>query len=76
AEISTITLGAVAAAAFYTQGAVLCVIALGMTIGVYGMVAGIVKIDDACLYLSNSKFKFQQSFGSALLVAAPLLMKF
>ncbi|MDO6747626.1 DUF808 domain-containing protein [Gilvimarinus sp. 1_MG-2023] len=76
AEIITITLGAVAAAAFTTQVAVLCVIALGMTIGVYGLVAGIVKIDDAGLYLSNSKFKFQQSFGRALLVAAPLLMKF
>lgn len=60
AEIIAITLGSVAGAAFGAQVAVLCGIALIMTVGVYGLVAGIVKLDDAGLYLS------QQPGGSAL----------
>ena len=36
-----------------TQVAVLAGIAIAMTIGVYGLVAGIVKLDDAGLYLSR-----------------------
>ena len=53
AEIIAITLGAVAGAAFGTQVAVLAGIALVMTIGVYGIVAGIVKLDDLGLWLSG-----------------------
>src|SRR5688572_537196 len=53
AEIVVITLGTVAEAAFMTQVAVLSGIALLMTVGVYGLVAGIVKLDDAGLYLSK-----------------------
>ncbi len=47
AEIIVIALGTVAAAPFTTQVAVLVGIALMMTVGVYGLVAGIVKLDDA-----------------------------
>ena len=54
AEIVAITLGTVAAAPFMTQVAVLSGIAILMTVGVYGLVAGIVKLDDAGLYLSRS----------------------
>jgi predicted DNA repair protein MutK len=53
AEIIVITLGTVAAASFGMQVTVLAGIAILMTIGVYGLVAGIVKLDDAGLYLSQ-----------------------
>ena len=53
AEIIVITLGTVAAASFGKQVAVLAGIAILMTVGVYGLVAGIVKLDDAGLYLSQ-----------------------
>ncbi|WP_049722895.1 DUF808 domain-containing protein [Gilvimarinus polysaccharolyticus] len=77
AEIITITLGAVAQANFTQQLIVLCIIASTMTMGVYGLVAGIVKIDDAGLWLKqNGTAKWQQSLGGLLLAAAPKLMKF
>ena len=53
AEIIVITLGTVAGSAFAVQLAVLGAIALVMTIGVYGLVAAIVKLDDLGLYLSR-----------------------
>jgi predicted DNA repair protein MutK len=53
AEIIAITLGTVQASPFITQVAVLAGIALLMTVGVYGLVAGIVKLDDGGLYLSR-----------------------
>ncbi len=53
AEIIVITLGTVAAAAFGQQVAVLVGIAIIMTVGVYGFVAGIVKLDDGGLYLNK-----------------------
>lgn len=76
AEIITITLGAVAGATLTSQIAVLCIIALGMTLGVYGLVAGIVKIDDAGLWLKQQPGAAQQALGRFLLLAAPKLMKF
>ncbi|MEL4179636.1 DUF808 domain-containing protein [Roseateles sp. PN1] len=75
AEIIAITLGTVSAAAFGTQVLVLSGIALLMTVGVYGLVAGIVKLDDAGLYLSRRKGSLSKQFGRLLLVAAPWLMK-
>ena len=53
AEIIAITLGTVRGQPFLTQLTVLVGIALIMTVGVYGLVAGIVKLDDAGLYLSQ-----------------------
>jgi predicted DNA repair protein MutK len=76
AEIIAITLGTVADAAFGTQVAVLVGIALAMTVGVYGLVAGIVKLDDAGLHLSRRADAASRAVGSALLRAAPWLMKF
>ncbi len=81
AEIIAITLGTVAAAPFGTQVAVLTGIALIMTVGVYGIVAGIVKIDDAGLFLSRcqgekARVRLQRWIGRLLLRAAPWLMKF
>ena len=75
AEIIAITLGIVAQAPMATQVAVLSGIALVMTIGVYGLVAGIVKLDDAAIALSRSTSAAVRSIGRALLRAAPWLMK-
>ena len=80
AEIIVISLGTVAAAPFVTQVAVLVGIAALMTVGVYGLVAGIVKLDDGGLWLSRRRgedaaVKFQQALGAGILAAAPWLMK-
>ncbi|HEY8218631.1 MAG TPA: DUF808 domain-containing protein [Methylobacter sp.] len=80
AEIIVITLGAVTAAAFATKVAVVSSIALIMTIGVYGLVAIIVKLDDAGLYLSQKpgaglSAKIQHKVGRVFLYGAPYLMK-
>lgn len=75
AEIIAITLGTVADEDFKRQVLVLSSIAILMTVGVYGLVAGIVKLDDAGLFLSQSKRALQQRLGCLILVAAPLLMK-
>ena len=75
AEIIVITLGTVATATFGMQVAVLSGIALIMTIGVYGLVAGIVKLDDAGLYLSRRSGKLMRGAGKLILLAAPGLMK-
>jgi len=80
AEIIAITLGTVQASPWQTQFAVLSGIAILMTFGVYGFVAGIVKIDDAGLYLSRMPGaglvgQAQHALGRALLLAAPWLMK-
>ncbi|OYQ40714.1 hypothetical protein CHU94_06095 [Rhodoferax sp. TH121] len=75
AEIIAITLGTVQASPFATQFTVLAGVALIMTVGVYGLVAGIVKIDDAGLYLSRQSGSGTQALGRGLLRAAPILMK-
>ncbi|RJF96930.1 DUF808 domain-containing protein [Noviherbaspirillum cavernae] len=80
AEIVAITLGTVASAPFTTQVAVLSTVAVVMTVGVYGAVAGIVKLDDAGLYLSKKGGdslwrRTVRRTGEAMLRAAPHLMK-
>lgn len=75
AEIIVISLGTVAGAPFSQQVAVLAAIAVVMTVGVYGLVAGIVKLDDAGLYLTQKRNGALRRIGQALLVGAPLLMK-
>ncbi len=75
AEIIVITLGTVAAASLSTRIGVLVGISLLMTVGVYGLVAGIVKLDDGGLALTRSASTALQSVGRAILVAAPWLMK-
>jgi hypothetical protein len=75
AEIIAITLGTVAQAGFAQQVTVLTLIAVVMTVGVYGLVAGIVKLDDAGLYLSGRSGRAAQALGRGILAAAPLLMK-
>ena len=75
AEIIAITLGTVAAAPFVQQVAVLSGIAIVMTIGVYGLVAGIVKLDDLGLWLTQRSSSALQSLGRGIVSAAPWLMK-
>ena len=76
AEIIAITLGLVAQEDFMRQVLVLSSIAIVMTVGVYGLVAGIVKLDDAGLYLTERRGALPRRFGRGILWAAPVLMKF
>ncbi len=75
AEIIVITLGTVADHPFGTRVAVLCAIAVLMTVGVYGFVAGIVKLDDAGTALRRKQNAGARALGSAILRTAPWLMK-
>ncbi len=80
AEIIVIALGTVQSAAFMMQVLVVSTIALLMTIGVYVLVAGIVKLDDAGLYLANKDnaggwADIQRAIGRKIILAAPYLMK-
>ncbi|PLC48170.1 hypothetical protein CR159_19430 [Pollutimonas subterranea] len=80
AEIIAITLGTVASAVFSTQALVVASVALIMTVGVYGFVAAVVKLDDAGLYLSQRHgdgvlHKATRGVGVAILSVAPYLMK-
>jgi predicted DNA repair protein MutK len=75
AEIIVIALGTVADKPFATQVAVLSGIGLLMTVGVYGLVAAIVKLDDAGAWLVARGGSAQAALGRLLLLAAPKLMK-
>jgi len=75
AEIIVIALGTVADKPFATQVAVLSGIGLIMTVGVYGIVAGIVKMDDLGAYLLDKPGALARAIGRGLLLAAPKLMK-
>lgn len=80
AEIIVIALGTVAESAFVTQVSVVSAIALAMTVFVYGLVAGIVKLDDAGFYLikltgTNLWRRFLRALGRGMLAFAPVLMK-
>jgi len=75
AEIIVISLGTVADKSFMTQVAVLTGIGLLMTVGVYGLVAAIVKLDDLGLHLVGTSNAAARAFGRGLLLAAPRLMK-
>ncbi|MGN7739805.1 DUF808 domain-containing protein [Pseudomonas sp. 22526] len=75
AEIIAITLGTVADAPLMQQVVVLSGIAIVMTVGVYGLVGGIVKLDDLGLWLTQKPGQVAKSIGSAILRAAPYMMK-
>ena len=80
AEIIVLTLGIVAESKFITQVGVLAAISMVMTVGVYGLVAAIVKLDDAGLYLYQREGEgawptFLRWFGQRLINFAPRLMK-
>ena len=79
AEIIVITLGTVEHVGLAKQATVLATVAVAMTIAVYGLVGGIVKLDDAGLWLrartGNGLAGLQRGLGSAILAFAPRLMK-
>ncbi|HYD17283.1 MAG TPA: DUF808 domain-containing protein [Patescibacteria group bacterium] len=79
AEIVVVALGALATAPFLTQLGVLSLIGVGMTAGIYGLVGGLVKLDDLGLKLAQRAGdrpadKFVRSFGRGLVKAVPTLM--
>ncbi|WP_309894956.1 DUF808 domain-containing protein [Archangium sp.] len=81
AEIIVISLGVVATAPFMTQVLALVGVSVLMTIGVYGLVAGIVKLDDAGFALGRATgdsgwARFKRGLGAGLVKTAPVLMKF
>jgi uncharacterized protein len=80
AEIIVIALGTVQSAPFVTQVIVVAAIAAIMTVGVYSVVAGIVKLDDAGMFLMDSQEssgwgKFKRALGAGVLAFCPYLMK-
>ncbi|WP_434391353.1 DUF808 domain-containing protein [Melittangium boletus] len=75
AEIIAIALGVVAVETFTEQALVLVSIAVVMTVGVYGLVAGIVKLDDAGLALTRRPGAASRKVGALILKGAPWLMK-
>ena len=75
AEIIVISLGTIAQASLAERVGVLIAISLVMTVGVYGFVAGIVKLDDAGLDLSRRSSRAAQALGRVLLWISPWLMK-
>ncbi|SAI74731.1 Inner membrane protein yedI [Bordetella ansorpii] len=75
AEIIAIALGAVAGATLMTQALTLAGVALLVTVGVYALVAGIVRLDDWGLALSQRRSAFAQGMGRGIVSAAPYLMR-
>ncbi|MFF7064793.1 DUF808 family protein [Pseudomonas sp. NPDC008258] len=75
AEIIAITLGIVADSPLSQQIIVLSGIAIVMTIGVYGLVGGIVKLDDLGLWMTTKASRLAQGVGNGILRAAPYMMK-
>ncbi len=76
AEIIVIALSTIKTESFLNQVLVLTAVAVLLTVAVYGLVAGIVKMDDLGLYWNRSKSAVKRKIGAILLVAAPKLMKF
>lgn len=77
AEIIVLTLGTVAAESLTVQLGVMIGIALLVTAGVYGLVAGIVKLDDLGLYMVRKPdaAALTRKVGRGIVLAAPKLMK-
>ena len=80
AEIIVVTLGAVATAPILTQLGVLAAVGVAMTAGIYGLVGGLVKLDDLGLHLAEKEgdgwfAKAQRKLGKALVTGVPPMMK-
>ncbi|MFJ4145132.1 DUF808 domain-containing protein [Pseudomonas sp. NPDC089734] len=75
AEIIVLALGVVSSRPFLDQVGVLVIVAVLITVGVYGLVAGIVKLDDLGLHLKKSAGSASQKLGNGLLWLAPVLMR-
>jgi uncharacterized protein len=75
AEIVVVALGTVKDAEFSVQATVLGAVGLGMTVVVYGLVGGIVKLDDLGMHLAKRRKKSLRALGNGILKFAPYLMK-
>ena len=75
AEIMAIALADVAASPILTQGIVLAVVGIGITIAVYGVVALIVKMDDIGLHLARRRPNLVRAIGRGLVIGMPRLMR-
>jgi hypothetical protein len=75
AEIMAIALADVADRPLVTQGVVLAVVGLAITVAVYGVVGLIVKMDDIGLHLAQRRAAPTQALGRGLVRAMPVLMK-
>ena len=76
AEIMAIALADVAESPILTQGVVLAIVGIGITIGVYGVVGLIVKMDDIGLHLAERRSAATRAIGRGLVKAMPALMDF
>lgn len=76
AEIMAIALADVAKSPIFTQGVVLAIVGIGITIGVYGVVGLIVKMDDIGLHLAERRSAATRAIGRGLVKAMPALMDF
>lgn len=74
-EIVIIALGTVLDKPITTQILVVSFVALLATVGVYGIVAAIVRMDDLGLVLTQRKTAFSQSLGKLLIKTLPLIIK-
>jgi predicted DNA repair protein MutK len=80
AEIVVVTLGAVAGSTLLVQAAALAAIGVIMTVGIYGLVGGLVKLDDIGLHMQQKEgdsfgAKCQRTLGKALVKGVPPMMK-
>jgi predicted DNA repair protein MutK len=81
AEIMAITLAAVPTASIWTQALVLALVGIGITVGVYGVVALIVKADDAGVALARNEKasvigRLSRALGRALVLGMPAFLAF
>jgi uncharacterized protein len=76
AEIMAIALNDVSHSPIATQGVVLAVVGIGITIAVYGVVGLIVKMDDIGLHLAEKRSAATRAIGRGLVKAMPVLMEF
>jgi predicted DNA repair protein MutK len=74
AEIMAIALAEVTGEPFWTRAAILALVAVAITIGVYGLVALIVKMDDIGLHLAQRRNRGSRALGRALVHAMPKVM--
>ncbi|MBD8615021.1 DUF808 domain-containing protein [Pseudomonas putida] len=74
-EILSIALGTVQGASLLNQFLVLSLVALLVTVGVYGLVAAIVRLDDVGMYLEKKRSAVAQAVGRKIILSAPILMK-
>lgn len=76
AEIMTITLAAIPESGFWMEAATLAVVAVGITVVVYGGVALIVKADDVGLLMSNKgRFSITRALGRGIVKSMPGFLK-